>query len=162
MTATLDSAANSGVYTPGYIGRIPVRNIWLLMLYASALYRELPQSRRIAVADAPDDIPNLAAEILTHAVARRMRRNLTHDYRRRHADLNRVRGRINLLRTERRQLLPRGKVACIYDELTVDTPRNRYVKAALLQLTRIVKLPDLSRACRAWAASMARAGVSLM
>ena len=152
--------ANSADHAAGYIGRIPVRNIWLLMLYASALYRELPQSRRVAVADAPDDIPNLAAEILTHAVARRMRRNLTHDYRRRHADLNRVRGRINLLRTERRQLLPRGKVACIYDELTVDTPRNRYVKAALLQLTRIVKLPDLSRSCRAWAASMARAGVT--
>ena len=152
--------ANAAAPVSGYIGRIPVRNIWLLMLYASALYRELPQSRRVAVADAPDAIPNLAAEILTHAVARRMRRNLTHDYRRRHADLTRVRGRINLLRTERRQLLPRGRVACAYDELTVDTPRNRYVKAALRQLSGIVQLPDLARSCRAWAAGMARAGVS--
>ena len=102
----------------------------------------------------------MAAEILTHAVARRMRRNLTHDYRRCHADLTRVRGRINLLRTERRQLLPRGKIACAYDELTVDTPRNRYVKAALRQLAKIVQLPDLARSGRAWAAGMARAGVS--
>ena len=90
--------ANAADPVAGGIGRIPVRNIWLLMLYASALYRELPQSRRVAVADAPDAIPNLAAEILTHAVARWMRRNLTHDYRRRDADLTRVRGRINLLR----------------------------------------------------------------
>ena len=90
--------ANTADPTAGYIGRIPVRNIWLLMLYASALYRELPKSCRVAVADASDAIPNLAAEILTHAVARRMRRNLTHDYRRRDADLTRLRGRINLLR----------------------------------------------------------------
>ena len=72
MTTTPDTAADSGVYTPGYIGRIPVRNIWLLMLYASRLYRELPDSRRVAVEDAPDDIPNLVAEILTRAVARRL------------------------------------------------------------------------------------------
>lgn len=148
-------------YAAGYIGRIPVRNIWLLMLYASPLYRELPPpARRVAVEDAPDDIPNLAAEILTYAVARRLRRNLSHDYQRRQADLNRVRGRINLLRTERRQLLQRGRIACIFDELTVDTPRNRYVKAALRKLTGLVKDPELSRRCRTWAGNLERAGVT--
>ena len=154
MTPTPNIAA------AGYIGRIPVRNIWLLLLYASRLYRELPDSRRVAVEDAPDDIPNLVAEILTHAVARRLRRNLSHDYQRRQDDLNRVRGRINLLRTERRQLLQRGRVACIFDELTVDTPRNRYVKAALRKLAGVVPDPELSRRCRTWAGSMERAGVS--
>ena len=93
----------------GVIGRIPVRNIWLLMLYASDLYHELPQERRVAVEDAPDDLPNLVAELLSHAVERRLRRNLTFGYRRRRADLSRVRGRIDLFRTERRQLLKRGK-----------------------------------------------------
>ena len=151
---------NNADRAAGYIGRIPVRNIWLLMLYASRLYRELSPRRRVAVEDAPDDIPNLVAEILTHAVARRLRRSLSHDYQRRRDDLNRVRGRINLLRTERRQLLQRGRVACIYDELTVDTLHNRFVKAALAQLARTVKDPDLSRRCRAWAAAMARAGVT--
>ena len=98
----------SAAATVGYIGRIPVRNIWLLMLYASDLYRELPPVRSVNLEDAPDDIPNLVAELLTHAVERRLRRNLTIGYQRREADLNRVRGRINLLRTERRQLLQRG------------------------------------------------------
>ena len=101
----------------GFIGRIPVRNIWLLFLYASQLYRELPESRRVALEDAPDDIPELVAEILANAVERRLRRNLSHDYRRRHADLNRVRGRIDLFRTERRQLLQRAWIACVFDEL---------------------------------------------
>ena len=144
----------------GTIGRIPVRNIWLLMLYASDLYREIPQDRRVAVEDAPDDLPNLVAEILTHAVERRMRRNLSFGYHRRHADLNRVRGRINLLRTERRQLLKRGRVACSFDELTVDTPRNRFVRAALDLLSGIVSDRDLVHRCRTASISMERAGVS--
>ena len=150
----------AGNHAAGFIGRIPVRNVWLLLLYASQLYRELPHSRPVAVEDAPNDIPNLAAEILTRAVGRRLRRNLSHGYQRRHADLNRVRGRIDLLRTERGQLLQRGRVACVYDELAVDTPPNRFVKAALLQLARVVKDRDLSRSCRSWAAAMERAGVT--
>ena len=155
MTTTL---ASSPV---GTIGRIPVRNIWLLMLYASDLYRERPQwPRDVDPEDAPDDLPNLVAEILAHAVERRMRRNLSFGFRRRHADLNRVRGRINLLRTERRQLLKRGRVACSFDELTVDTPRNRYVKAALDLLSGIVSKQDLAHRCRAASISMERAGVT--
>jgi 5-methylcytosine-specific restriction enzyme subunit McrC len=152
----------SDTATVGYIGRIPVRNIWLLMLYASDLYRELPPVRSVAVEDAPDDIPNLVAELLTHAVARRLRRNLTIGYQRREADLNRVRGRINLLRTERRQLLQRGRVACIFDELTVDTPRNRFVRAALLELAKVVQKPELARSCRVLAATMERAGIKTL
>ena len=58
--------------TSGFIGQIPVRNIWLLLLYASRLYRELPASRRVDLEDAPDHIPHLVAEILTNAVERRL------------------------------------------------------------------------------------------
>lgn len=142
------------------IGHIPVRNIWLLLLYASDLYRELPSARSVDVEDDPSELPNLVAEVLTHAVERRMRRNLSYGYRRRRADLDRVRGRIDLLRTERRQLLQRGRVACSFEELTVDTPRNRFVKAALNLLNRIVSKDDLAHRCRNAAASMERAGVT--
>ena len=113
--------------------------------------------------NAPDDIPFLVAEILANAIERRMRRQLTHGYQRRSADLNRVRGRVNLFRTERRQLLQRGHVACVFDELTVDTFGNRYVKAALAHIADIVsKFPghsDLERRCRDLAFRLERAGV---
>ncbi len=142
------------------IGRIPVRNIWLLMLYASELYRELPPAKSVDVEDDPDELPNLVAELLTHAVERRMRRNLSFGYRRTRADLSRVRGRIDLLRTERRRLLQRGRVACSFDELTVDTPRNRFVKSALDRLARIVGDTDLAHRCRAASLQMERAGVT--
>ena len=152
--------AHSAIPTPGFIGRIPVRNIWLLLLYASQLYRELPASHRVELEDAPDDIPDLVAEILANAVERRLRRNLTAGYQRRQADLNRVRGRINLLRTERRQLLQRARVTCIFDELTVDTPRNRYVRAALTHVAGVVREPHLQHRCRDLALRMEMAGVT--
>ncbi len=151
------------ILASGFIGRVPVRNIWLLLLYASQLYRELPASRRIELENAPDDIPFLVAEILANAVEKRLRRNLSHGYLRRSADLNRVRGRINLFRTERRQLLRRGSVACAFDELTVDTPRNRYIKAALGHIASVVsqspKHSDLYRRCRDLAFRLERTGV---
>lgn len=155
---TLDTA-EATVRVP-MLGRIPVRNVWLLMLYASDLYRELPQAESVEVEDDPDELPNLIAEILTHAVERRLRRNLSFGYRRRHADLTRVRGRINLLRTERRQLIRQGRIACAFDELTVDTPRNRFVRAALNLLSRIAGDDDLAYRCRAASSMMERAGVS--
>ena len=55
------------------------------------------------------------------------------------------RGRVDALRTERRHLLQRGKIACSFDELTTDTPRNRYVRAALGHLHRMVSDNELRR-----------------
>ena len=144
------------------ISGIPVRNIWLLLLYASDLYTRLPTANRTGIEDVPDEIPDLVARLLTYAVERRLRRYLTIGYRRREADLSRVRGRINPLRTERRQLLKRGRVACSFDELTVDTPTNRYVKAALLKVADIVSNTELSGDCRMLAGNMQLAGVGGM
>ena len=149
--------------TGRFIGYVPVRNIWLLLLYASQLYRELPASRRSELERAPDDIPFLVAEILAKAVERRLRRDLSRGYQRWQADLNRVRGQIDLFRTERRQLLQVGRVACVFDELTTDTHRNRYVKAALEHISgEVSKSADhavLERRCKDLALRLERAGV---
>ena len=131
------------------------------MLYASRLYRELPTSRRFAAEENPDEIPDMVAEILTRAVERRLRRSLSSEFHPREADLTRVRGRIDALRTGRRHLLQQGKIACSFDELTTDTPRNRYVRAALVHLNRLVNGNELVRRCRIGAAALDRAGVSL-
>ncbi|MDL5052164.1 5-methylcytosine-specific restriction endonuclease system specificity protein McrC [Oscillatoria laete-virens NRMC-F 0139] len=130
----------------GAVDGIPVRNLWLLMLYASKLYKRFLESN-IAVEEMPDDIPDLVARILTSEVERRLRRNLTAGYKVRNADLNRVRGRIDILRTERHLLLERGSVACKFDDLTFDTPRNRLVRAALLCLSKLVR-GEVLRSCR--------------
>jgi 5-methylcytosine-specific restriction enzyme subunit McrC len=142
----------------GRIGRIPVRNLWLLMLYASDLFREL-ETGKVAVEDNPDDIPNLVAEMLCRRVERRIRRNLSYGYQSRHATLGRVRGRIDLLNTERHRLLERGRISCRFDELTVNTARNRYVRAALEVIAKIVRLDSLAHRCRSLAASLRGMGV---
>lgn len=155
------AAAMSTEQQPGvaHVGRIPVRNLWLLMLYASHLFRELEKAK-VAVEENPDDIPDLVAEMLCRRVERRVQRNLSHGYQPRHAVLNRVRGRIDLLYTERHRLLERGKVACRFDELTVDTARNRYVRNALEEVSRIVHRSTLAHRCRSLALSLRRMGVT--
>ena len=111
MALVATQAANPPSAREGYIGRIPVRNLWLLMLYASDLFRARGAGYA-GLEDSPDDLPDLVAEILTRAVDSRLRKRLSSGYRHRELALNRVRGRIDVLTTERHQLLARGMVAC--------------------------------------------------
>ncbi len=152
----MPATAHEGI---GYIGQIPVRNLWLLMLYSSDLFRDLERAK-VAVEDNPDDIPDLVAEMLCHRVEHRIQRNLSYGYQSREAVLRRVRGRIDLLNTERHRLLDRGKVACRFHELTVDTARNRYVRAALEALSKIVSKKKRAHQCRVLVVSLRRMGVA--
>ena len=82
------TSTESGV-TPGFVGRIPVRNLWLLMLYASELFRT-GGTAHVAVEESPDELPDLVAEILAHAVETRLHRQLSLGYRSREEWLGRV------------------------------------------------------------------------
>ena len=151
-------SAPSG-FTPGFVGRIPVRNLWLLMLYASDLFKS-GGTAHVKVEENPDELPDMVAEILAHAVETRLHRQLSLGYRSREEWLSRVRGRIDVLTTERHQLLDRGLVACRFAELTIDTPRNRFVRAALESVARLVKKPAVAHRCRSLAAVMRARGVA--
>lgn len=159
MSLCATSVTTEALERVGRIGRIPVRNLWLLMLYASDLFRDLGKAK-IAVEDNPDDIPDLVAEMLCRRVEHRIQRNLSYGYQSKEATLSRVRGRIDLLNTERRRLLDRGQVACRFEELTVDTARNRYVRDALDSISKIVCRTSLAHRCRSLAASLKRMGVT--
>jgi hypothetical protein len=100
MTAVAEQVESASMSAEGFIGRIPVRNLWLLMLYASDLFRTRGIGN-VGLEDSPDDLPDLVAEILAHAVEVRQRRRLSLGYRSRDAVINRVRGRIDVLTTER-------------------------------------------------------------
>ncbi len=137
---------------------IPVRNIWWLMLYASDLGKSSDPAM-LAAEDLPEDIPDLVAEILARAVEQRQRRQLSTAFRQREAVLTRVRGRIDHLTTSRRQLLAKGQVACRFEELTIDSPRNRFVRAALETVARLVSQPKLAHRCRGLAHGLRLQGV---
>lgn len=141
----------------GQVGRIPLRNIWFLFLYAADLASFL--GRFDAEIEESPELPDLVARLLCHAVELRLRRNLSRGYRLRSEVLSRVRGRIEILRTERGQLLERGRIACSFEDHTLDTPRNRLVRAALEALSTRVSEPDRARSCRALATGLERLGV---
>lgn len=58
MTAVAEQVESASMSAEGFIGRIPVRNLWLLMLYASDLFRTRGIGK-IGLEDRPDDLPDL-------------------------------------------------------------------------------------------------------
>ncbi|WP_394440166.1 5-methylcytosine-specific restriction endonuclease system specificity protein McrC [Sphingobium naphthae] len=141
------------------VGKIPIRNVWLLFLYASGL-AQFSERFEAEVEESPD-LKSLIARLLCFAVEKRLRRNLSFGYRRRNEVLKRIRGRIDILKTVSEDLFRRGEVACRFDELTIDTPRNRLVRAALARLSSIIlDDADLSHHCRTLANDLGRVGVS--
>lgn len=137
--------------------QIPLRNIWLLFLYAADLARFKGQLS--VEAESVSDLPELVARLLVQVVQQRLRRNLSRGYQARHAVLSRVRGRIDVLATVSGQLLEQGRVACRYEEHTMDTPRNRLVRAALEHLAKRVGKPTLVHECKALSQQLGRMGV---
>lgn len=172
MTTATNADASTDLDEPGVIlsgtaTKIPVRNVWLLMVYASELFQHDSTLQSAGVEENPDELVHVVAEILVSAVERRLRRNLGRDYRGHNAVLTRVRGRIDVLHTESAMLLAQGRVACRFDELTVDNPRNRLLLTALGQVARGVAAPatgrhrdELRRRARALATQLTQYGVS--
>lgn len=116
---------------------IPIRNVWLLQLFASSLYRSSGTSL-VGAEENPEDLPNLVARILADEVTHRLHVGLTVGFRETTRNVTRVRGRINVLPTERHQLLRRGLVACTFSEIVADIPANRLARAALERAARLV------------------------
>ncbi len=138
---------------------IPIRNIWWLMLYASDLGDAQNKSLK-GKEDLPEEIPDLIAKILVKTVEKRLKRQLTYSFETKDEVLSRVRGRINHLTTYRKQLLAKGKVSCTFNELSINNIRNRYVRAALDGISRIIKEPSLSNNCRSLANNLFASGVT--
>lgn len=135
--------------------RIPIRNVWLLQLFASSLYASAGAGAVAAEAN-PDDLPELVARILADEVSHRLHTGLTVGFRETSRPVTRVRGKINALSTERHQLLRRGQVWCTFDEIVTDVPANRLARAALERAAQLV--PGNPR-YRSLAFQLAAAGV---
>lgn len=154
--AVLSGPAGGAGIWQSHVG-IPVRNLWLLLVYASDLAAF--GSRFDGQVDDAADLPELLARLLTGVVERRLRHNLTRAYEPKAAVLHRVRGRIDWLKTESGMLLQRGEVACRFEDLTHDTPRNRLVRAALEAMAERVSERAVATACRMLARQLDLLGV---
>lgn len=148
---------------------IPIRSLWLLLIYSSDMLAQLQSSDResLLAGNHDADLVGAIAEVLVNEVESRIRKRLTFHYHRTSRDLTRVRGRIDHLRTVTNRLMDQGRIACSYEELSVNSPRNRFVAATLLEASRIVSTtgPDaassrkLGQRCADAAFAMQRQGV---
>lgn len=68
-----------------------------------------------------------------------VRRGLPHRYRLRQDDLPLLRGKLDISRQIARHLVRSGLLACNFDELSVDTPLNRVLKAAVVRLGAVTR-----------------------
>lgn len=132
----------------GFIGRIPVENIWVLMTYAQRL-RLADGTSPVASSASPDGLLDVVIELFIQASKRKVKAGLTQEYISKTAALNRVRGRINALETESRQLLSSGRVSCTYQDYTTNTQLNNYLCNALKKSASLATSTALRSEARA-------------
>lgn len=137
---------------------IPIRNLWVLLVYAANL-AQFEECLDLAI-DEDAELPDVLARLLAVVVERRLRRNLSRGFQPRHAVLSRVRGRIDWLTTVSGRYLEQGRIGCRFEELTHDTTRNRLVRAALEAMGLRVSSDDSARRCRELARHLEAGGVS--
>ncbi len=138
---------------------IPVKNLWLLMLYASDL-AFVDKKAFVAAEDNPEGLPDLIAALLCEAAESRLRDGLTLGFRSVSGPLTRVRGKINFVTTASRRLLDKGLVHCSYDQISADTDKNRFVLAALTKCLPLLRDEGVASRCRRCIHWMRSIGVS--
>jgi 5-methylcytosine-specific restriction enzyme subunit McrC len=114
------------------VARIPICNVWYLLLYAwdMASYR----GHWPAEAEASPSLLGLLARILTSATRILLRSQLGRAFAIRSQAIRGLRGRIDLAKSLKRLSFQNGTAHCTFSELSVDTPKNRILRATLHRL----------------------------
>lgn len=139
--------------------RIPVKNLWLMMLYASDLGTK--DSKVLASAeDNPESLPDLIAELLCDAVEARLRNGLTLGFHSVNRPVSRLRGSVNFLETYRKGLLRKGQLHCSFDEISCDTSLNQLALGAVKCCMSMTSRQDIASRCRRTIGWMETLGVT--
>ncbi|WBA41379.1 5-methylcytosine restriction system specificity protein McrC [Hymenobacter canadensis] len=119
---------------------IPIQNLYYLLCYA---WNRLPEPAEMRAVEAtPFHRPlELLAHVLLTGARRLLRQGLPVSYSERTEELTELRGRLLLAPTLARNLLPRGRAVCTYDELNTATPFSQLLLGTLQQLARTQALP---------------------
>jgi 5-methylcytosine-specific restriction enzyme subunit McrC len=108
---------------------IPIENIYYLLCYA---WDKLEQGRFVDVSRLKStELVDLFAAVLIQGVERLAKRGLERTYTTREEEFPGIRGRVDLLQTERRLLRKHGRAACRYDELSANSLPNQIIKSTL-------------------------------
>jgi 5-methylcytosine-specific restriction enzyme subunit McrC len=120
--------------------KIPIRNLYFLLLYAWDVLEEA------ALLDvAPGDATNileLFARSLNSGIRHLMRKGIRQDYIARQEEVEGVRGRLLCDQTVRRGNLNRGITICETDYLTADVPINQVLRSTVRLLLAMKELDN--------------------
>lgn len=111
---------------------IPVKNLYYLYLYAWDRFDE-GKSQNIST-EKFKDLPNLVSKILINSTKRLIKKGLYKVYSSTNEELSFVRGKIDFKKTINNNLLKKGKLSCIIDELSINSIPNQIIKKTLLNL----------------------------
>ncbi|HEY9790778.1 MAG TPA: hypothetical protein V6D22_10290 [Candidatus Obscuribacterales bacterium] len=113
---------------------IPVRNVWYLLLYAWDLAR-WERSDKVPTEESPY-LLGLLASMLVESCRGFLQTQLGRTYKTEQQEIRGVRGRIQFTSSLKRQSFAHGKAYCQFQELNVDSLKNRILRSSLLQLAR--------------------------
>lgn len=120
---------------------IRIANLYYILSYA--WNHRLSCAELESVDAAPfRDLNNLFARLLAIAAHHLLRRRLDESYIPYEEETPRIRGRIDFSASEKQQTRTRGKLICVFDELSPDILHNRIVKATLRLLLNDASVRD--------------------
>lgn len=121
------------------VERIPISNVYYLLCYA---WRHVEERDLVGVdaLDELDRVQDLLATVLVQGTFRLVRQGIDRGYRDVREDLAGIRGKVDVGGTVKRALRSRGRVACAFEELTLDMPHNRILRSTLSALLRVRNL----------------------
>ncbi len=118
--------------------KIPIRNIYFLLIYA---WNRLPESKVVNIsADQYTNIPDLLARVLVNGCNHILKSGLDKDYLERTERYRGVKGKIQFADTLKSNALRYGQTVCSFDEYSEDILQNQILKAAGQALIRIKSL----------------------
>lgn len=111
---------------------IPIQNIYYMLSYSFTSLRK-DKYRKLAT-EPFSNATDLFAEIMIQGVSSLVKRGIKHDYRRTHDELTTLRGRIDITESIRPRVLLSKRLACTYDDYTVNSYMNQIIKSVMLLL----------------------------
>lgn len=117
----------------------------LTRMLAVAWGMPVADSEPALLATQHDDLLEVLIRLFADRLLVAVRRGLPHRYRLREDDLPLLRGKLNVPRQLARYAIRADRLACSFDELSVNTPLNRVLKAAVVRLAATTRSAANSR-----------------
>jgi 5-methylcytosine-specific restriction enzyme subunit McrC len=118
---------------------IPIGNVYYLLCYA---WGHMDESDVVDLNQLGDvsTIHDLLGKVLAEGTNHLLRRGLDRGYEEVREDLTGIRGKIEVASIAKRALRARGRVACVFEELSHDVPHNQIIRSTLAALLRLHEL----------------------